>query len=289
MKPIFWKNSELFFWILVINTYTILSSKEKTGGTMDAETISYLEKNGVAYVTLARKEAKNAINVVMVDELLEIFNKIEDEAKVKVVVILGHEDYFCQGIDLRDFPVNSEPDVYGFSRWEKTARTLERLTIPTIAAINGKAMGGGAQLTFACDIRIATNRASFCLNEVKKGFLPGMATFRLAKFIGLGRARNLILTGREISASEGKEIGLVDYLCHEKDFEKTILDICRRLTIAAPNVVGLARRLLDESFELAYEDFIGGFLAAQHRAARSEAFKKLVKKAHKTNTPQGEE
>ena len=255
---------------------------------MDFKTILFEEKDGIARIFLFRPDDQNAINVVMVDELLKIFHHIEDESDSKVVVISGKGDNFCSGIDLRDFPEDSPPDVYGFSRWEKTIRALERLPKPTIAAIDGKAAGGGFQLALACDTRVATERSILQTHEVNMGFLPGMATFRLAKFIGLGRARRMALTGREVLANEGLQIGLLDMVCPADLLTETVKKACGEFADADPTSIELTRRLLDESFEMAYEDFIGGFLAAQHRAARSKTFLDRVKKAHAKNTPQGQ-
>lgn len=254
---------------------------------MDFSTIQLTEDGTVATLTLHRPGDGNAISVKMVEELEKAFNRIEDESKARVLVIRGGGDTFCAGIDLRDFPADERPNVYGFSRWEKVCRALERLPRPTIAAIDGEAAGGGFQLALACDVRVVSNRSTLYLNEVNMGFLPGMGTFRLAKYIGLGRARRLALTGRTVDATEAHTLGLADFVCEPGAFEQTLESAVEEFANADPLAVELTRRLLDEAFEMAYEDFLGGFLAAQHRASGSETFRAHVKKAHETNTSQG--
>jgi enoyl-CoA hydratase/carnithine racemase len=256
---------------------------------MGFETIRLEEKDGLARITLYRPDRGNAINVRMVDEIQEALNRLEDASAARAVVLAAAGDRFCSGIDLVDFPVDSPPDVHGFSRWEKACRRLERLPKATVAAIDGECAGGGLQLALACDVRVATRRSFFHLHEVRLGFLPGMGTFRLAKFIGLGRARRLALTGRRMDATEAHAAGLVDCLCADHGLEEAVKGAIAEFEPLHAEAVCLIRRLIDESFELSYEDFIGNFLAAQHRAVQSEAFRQRVRAAHERGTPQGEE
>jgi enoyl-CoA hydratase len=142
--------------------------------------------------------------------------------------------------------------------------------------VQGECTGGGFQLVLLCDARIAEQRAAFSLNEVKLGFLPGMATFRLAKYVGLGRAKNIMLTGRRVRAREALEWGLLDRVCDQASFDETLSETIDNLLPFHPVALEMARRLLDESFATSYEDFLGHFLAAQHRAINSETFDRLV-------------
>ena len=118
---------------------------------MSYETIRLERTDGVATITLHRPEADNAINVTMVRELEKVCYFLEDEADEKVVVLRGAGDTFCAGVDLLDFPPDEKPDVRGFSRWERACRTLERLPMVTVAAVDGECAGGGLQLALACD------------------------------------------------------------------------------------------------------------------------------------------
>ncbi|MCD4749039.1 MAG: enoyl-CoA hydratase/isomerase family protein [Thermoanaerobaculales bacterium] len=247
---------------------------------MELQTLQLQRADGIATITLNRPQQGNAISMLMVRELEQLCRRLDDEATDRVVVFRGAGETFCSGIDLLDFPPDEKPDVRGFSRWERACRTIERLPMVTIAAIDGECAGGGMQLALTCDARVATDRSFYHLHEVRDGFLPGMGTFRLAKFIGLGRARFFGMTGRRMNAEEAETLGVIDCLCAASD-----LDISVETTIAAfgaihSDAIELVRRLFDESFEIAYEDFLGCFLAAQNRAIQTDAFKTLVARAH---------
>lgn len=250
-------------------------------------TIDVESRDGVTLVTLNRPQWKNAINVTMVRELEKLCYHLEDHSADRVVVFRGAGEHFCAGIDLRDFPPDKKPDVRGFSRWERACRTVERLSKVTVAAVDGTCAGGGLQLALTCDLRVAAPGARFELHELRDGFLPGMGTFRLAKYIGLGRARQLALTGRAVAPEEAQAIGLVDRLCDgEPDGLSRAVDaLVAELGEVHPEVVALSRRLFDESFEIPYAEFLGCFLAAQHRAIQGEAFKARIAEAHRQGLP----
>lgn len=252
---------------------------------MSYETIRLERTDGVATITLHRPEADNAINVTMVRELEKVCYFLEDEADEKVVVLRGAGDTFCAGVDLLDFPPDEKPDVRGFSRWERACRTLERLPMVTVAAVDGECAGGGLQLALACDARVATDRAHFSLHEVRDGYLPGMGTFRLAKFIGLGRARFMTMTGRRVGADEAARLGMVDRRCGNGELDGAVAETIQAFGTVHRDAIQLARQLFDESFEIPYEDFLGCFLAAQHRAVQSDGFKDLVRRAHQQGKP----
>ena len=252
---------------------------------MDLHNIRFEQTDGIATITLDRSDAGNAIDVRMVSDLQQVCEYLEDESADDFVVIRATGDRFSTGIDLRDFPPGEKPNVHGFNRWERVWRTLERLSKVTVAAIQGECAGGGLQIAMACDVRIATEGAFFHLHEVRDGFLPGMGTFRLAKFIGLGRARRMALTGRHVDAGEALRIGLVDRVCSVDQVDDAIAEAIAEFGDIDNVAVGLVRRLFDESFETAYEDFIGNFLAAQHRAIQSETFRERIRRAHQQDVP----
>ncbi len=252
---------------------------------MDLTTLRLDRSSGVATVTLDRPDRGNAISMTMVRELEQLCHRLEDEATERVLVLRGAGGAFCSGIDLLDFPPDAKPDIRGFSRWEKACRTVERLPMVTIAAIDGECSGGGLQLALTCDARVATERATFQLHEVRDGFLPGMGTFRLAKFIGLGRARFMAMTGRPVGAAEALELGIIDRLCGAGALDEAVAAVIAAFGDVHRDAVELARRLFDESYEIPYEDFLGCFLAAQHRAIQTEAFKELVRRAHAGGVP----
>ena len=232
------------------------------------ETIGFEEAGGIATITLVRPR----INVKQLRELERVCDHLEDTSSSKVVVISGHSE----GIDFADFDPKAGLDIHGFNKWEKLVSRIERLQQATVASVDGDCVGGGFQLVLACDIRASAPRVWFGLPEVRMGFLPGMATFRLARYVGLGHAKRIVLTGGRIDAEEAERLGIVDMI-HA--------DAADRLTAALAALgpthtvaISLARRLLNESFETSYDDALGNFLAAQHRAISQSAFLDTLRK-----------
>ena len=243
------------------------------------ETLKVTKEGNVVTTRLYRPNSRNSINMQMVRDLTDLMDIVEDATDVSVLVLHGSDGVFSSGIDLRDFSLENPPDIYGLQKWEKMCQRLENLNKFTVAAVEGECTGGGFQLVLLCDARIADRKAIFRLNEVKLGFLPGMATFRLAKYIGLGRAKNIILTGRELKAEEAFAWGILDRVCEKIAFERTLQDTIDGLLPFHPTALEMSRRLINESYAVPYENFLGHFLAAQHRAINSEAFRRLISKA----------
>ncbi len=245
------------------------------------ETLKVTQEGNVVTVALHRPHVRNAINMQMVYDLMDVVDIVADASDVDVLVLRGSDGTFTGGIDLRDFSLEKPPDIYGLQKWENMCRQIERLNKFTVAAVEGDCIGGGVQLVLLCDARLAEKKAVFQLNEVKLGFLPGMAVFRLAKYVGLGRAKNLVLRGKAFTAQQALEWGILDEVCDKVGFEETLEKTVRELLPFHPDALELARRLLLECYAADYETFIGHFLAAQHRAINSEAFRELILKAAK--------
>jgi enoyl-CoA hydratase/carnithine racemase len=235
-------------------------------------TLAVEDRGVVCEVTLTR----DRINVAMVRELDELCAWLDDECASSVVVFRGTTSRFTRGIDLGDFSLQRPPDIHGFGKWERALSAIERLKKVTVAAIEGECRGGGVQLALACDARIASSSAVFAVDEVKNGFLPGMATWRLAKYLGMGRARWLILTGQEMTADQALAAGLLGAVCNPGEVEGVIERTVMAFLPVNGTVVALARRLLLEGYAKSHEDFLGDFLAAQHRAISGESFMRRV-------------
>ncbi|MDP6935420.1 MAG: enoyl-CoA hydratase/isomerase family protein [Myxococcota bacterium] len=235
------------------------------------ETLGYEETGNIARVRLKRER----INMAMVRELTAVCDHLEDDSPCDVVVFQGAGDNFSLGIDFGEFKPNQVMDIHGFNKWEKLCVRVERLPKITIAAIDGKAVGGGFQLALVTDARIGTTRCCLNANEVRLGFLPGMATFRLAKYVGLGHAKRIIMQSVEIGAEQGESLGLLNSV--NDDLEAAITATIEAFEPIHPVTVQLARRLLNESFATDWENAIGNFLAAQHRAISQTAFLDTLK------------
>ncbi len=235
------------------------------------ETLRYEEAGDVATIWLERPR----ITMAMVRELTAICDHLEDESTCQVVVLRGRQGQFSSGIDFEEFRPEMPMDIHGFNKWEKVCVRIERLPKITVAALEGAVIGGGVQLALVCDARLAVAGTTLQLNEVRLGFLPGMATFRLAKYIGLGQARRLIMQCPIVPAAEAVALGLLDEVVPQLD--AGIAATIERFRPIHPVTLELARRLLNESFATDFEDAIGNFLAAQHRAISQTAFQQTIK------------
>jgi enoyl-CoA hydratase len=182
-----------------------------------------VEREGaVAIVTIDRQEAMNALDVATLTELRDRLRKLADDDSARVVILTGAgEKAFVAGADIKYM---SGLDVGQAKQWgalgHETGRLLETMPKPTIAAINGFALGGGCELAVACDLRYAASSAKLGQPEVNLGIIPGWGgTQRLARLSGLGIAKELIFTGRIVDAEEALRIGLVNAV-HDPVLEK---------------------------------------------------------------------
>ncbi len=182
-----------------------------------------VEREGaLAIVTIDRQEAMNALDVATLTELRDRLRKLADDDAARVVILTGAgEKAFVAGADIKYM---SGLDVDQAKQWgalgHETGRLLETMPKPTIAAINGFALGGGCELAVACDLRYAASSAKLGQPEVNLGIIPGWGgTQRLARLSGLGIARELIFTGRIVDAEEALRIGLVNAV-HDPVLEK---------------------------------------------------------------------
>jgi enoyl-CoA hydratase len=236
------------------------------------QTIRYEEDGEIARITLVRSR----INMEMVRELTAVCDHLEDKSECKVVVLQGSNGRFCEGIDFAEFKPDQPMDIHGFNKWEKISARIERLPKAIIAVLDGPARGGGAQLALVADAVVATPNSTIQFDEVHHGFLPGMATFRLAKVVGLGHAKRLIMQSPVVTAAEAQQLGIVSSV--SADVEAALAETIRAFGPIHNVAVTLARRLLNESFSTGFENAIGNFLAAQHRAIHQTPFLETIKK-----------
>ncbi len=236
------------------------------------ETLTFEEADDLAVVTLVRPR----INVQQLKELTAVCDHLEDASSAGVVVFRGQPGCFSEGMDFSEFHPERPFDIHGFNKWEKLCVRLERLPKASVALVDGAAIGGGLQIALACDLRVATPQATFQLPETHLGFLPGMATFRLAKYIGLGHAKRFMLTAETLDGARAVELGMIDRVVDDLD-----AGLAWAVEAFGPNhsvAVELTRRLLNESYASSFETAIGHFLAAQHRAILQTAFLETLRR-----------
>lgn len=176
------------------------------------QTLQHEESGAVALIRLHRPEKKNSLNAEMRHEMASLLNDLARKSAIRAVVITGGEEFFCAGADISEMggPPNSESSYLHARDFQILFDQVETLPQPVIAAVSGYALGGGCELALAADFRIASETARFGLPEIKIGAFPGGGgTQRLARLIGLAKAKEMILTGDPITAQEALAAGLV--------------------------------------------------------------------------------
>jgi E-phenylitaconyl-CoA hydratase len=214
--------------------------------------VIYEKKDNIAYLTLNRPEAMNSLDPETQKELEEIFNDFEQDDSLRVAILTGAgEKAFCTGSDLKKTmpPSTSVAETYFQPGTKSLTRDL-KLSKPIICAINGYALAGGMELAMACDIRIASENASFGLTEAKIGSIPGAGgTQRLPRLIPLGYAMKLLLTGDRISAAEAHRLGIVTDIVPQNELMSTAEEIARKIANNAPLSVRMIKKAVLEGLE----------------------------------------
>ncbi len=176
------------------------------------KTVLYHRQNSIGTITINRPNALNALNSEVITELERIVAMIESDADVRAVIITGTDRAFAAGADIEEMlPMGLEEGRKLARRGAALLRRIELLELPTIAAVNGYAIGGGCELAMSCDMILAGSKAKFGQPEVGLGIIPGYSgTQRLPRRIGQSRAMEMILTGEYINAEQAAQIGLVN-------------------------------------------------------------------------------
>jgi len=184
------------------------------------------DENGICLIKINRPDKLNAMNIEVANELIQLFQKIENDENIKVIIITGVGDKaFSAGADIEYMSKISANQSEQYAKLgQLLTDTVENIKQPTIAAINGFALGGGCELSLSCDIRIASTKARMGQPEVTLGVPPGWGgTQRLMKIIGIAKSKELIFTGRLVKADEAKIIGLVnDVVEHDMLLDRCI-------------------------------------------------------------------
>ena len=195
-------------------------------------------REGICYLTVNRPNQLNALNETTIFELNKAIIKADNDKQVKVIILTGSEKKaFVAGADIKEFSSFDATSGQNLARkgQELLFDLLENLATPSIAAINGFALGGGLELAMACHIRIASENSKMGLPEVSLGVIPGYGgTQRLTKLVGPGKAYEIILTADMITANEAKEIGLINHVCSAEELMNKATTIANRIIRNSP-------------------------------------------------------
>ncbi len=213
-----------------------------------------LEKNGpVAIATVNRPKALNALNSEVLNDLDALLDAIEADESVRVLILTGGGDRaFVAGADIAEMSQLSKGEAEAFGKHGNDVfRRLETLPIPVIAAVNGYALGGGCELSMACDIRICSDTAVFGQPETGLGITPGFGgTQRLARLIGPGMAKQLIYSAKNIKADEALRIGLVNAVYPAEELMPAAEKLAETIAKNAPIAVRASKKAINDGLEV---------------------------------------
>lgn len=208
-------------------------------------------REGIGILTISSPATLNALNTTILGELNTFIDEL-DTNTTRVLIITGEGKAFVAGADIAQMSNLNAEEGYQFGKFGATVfKKIEDLPIPVIAAVNGFALGGGCELAMACDIRIASQKASFGQPEVNLGIIPGFSgTYRLSKLVGQGIAKELIYTGNRIMADEALRIGLVNKVVAPEELLDATLTMAESILTSAPIAVRLAKKCINENYDL---------------------------------------
>ena len=203
----------------------------------------------IAWVTINRPEVLNAMNESVLTELVSSIQSCIDDTSVGVIILTGAGDKaFVAGADIKNMQSMEPGDALKFGKsGQQMTLTIENSPKPVIAAVNGFALGGGCEISLACHIRVASETAIFGQPEVQLGILPGWGgTQRLPRLVGTGIANEIITTGRMVSASEAKEIGLVNHVVPAELLNEKCEKIANQILKNGPNAIAKSLECIRE-------------------------------------------
>lgn len=222
------------------------------------QTIRYEKNENIGIATISRPEALNALNSTVISELEQLISEVEQDKDLRAFILTGEGRSFVAGADIGE---QCPLDLAGGRKWGQRGsalfRRIEKLEIPTIAAVNGFALGGGCEIAMACDIILASEKAKFGQPEVGLGITPGFSgTQRLPRRVGVAKAKELIFSGKMIKADEAKTIGLVNAVYAPEELMNGALEMAKSFTKNAPVAVKYAKACIDRGMQMDIDDGI---------------------------------
>jgi enoyl-CoA hydratase/carnithine racemase len=234
------------------------------------------DRGPVRHIVINRPEKRNALSGEVIEALGSAFEDAAADDSVRVVVVRGAGSMFSSGMDLGDLDSLSEnPDSLRefrapILRWWNL---LEEMPKPTIAQIHGACIGGAMELALAADLRVMAEDAVAAILEVKIGLIPDVGgCSRLPAVVGVGRAKELIMTGRFINGTEAHAIGFANRIAPAAELDATTEALCNELLAAAPVAIALAKRVIDAAAKPALDQTLEREVEAQEQLAASNDF-----------------
>ncbi|KAF9103464.1 EnoyL-CoA hydratase [Mortierella sp. GBA35] len=214
---------------------------------MSEKEVLYMQQGAVATITLNRPKRGNALSGPMVNQFVDTLTKAIDDPTVRIIVVTGNGKYFCTGMDLTpqddsDTPSAADPVAVTQSMFS----TLSRCPKPTIARVNGPALGGGVGIVFSCNFRIVQSSAYFSMPEVHRGLIPALISEVIVPQLGAFRSKQYMLSGERVSAQEGYRVGFVTSVAEdEASLDKKVQDYVGLLLQSGPGAMRDVKLLVD--------------------------------------------
>lgn len=224
----------------------------------DFQNLKYTKDGDIGIVTISRPKAMNALNTDLLVELGKVADLAAEDKNLKIIIFTGEGKAFVAGADIaemRDF--NSEQGREWGELGAGVFNKIEKLKIPSIAAVNGFALGGGCELAMCCDIRVASDSAKFGQPEVGLGITPGYSgCVRLPRLVGPAKAKELIYTGDIITAAEAERIGLVNKVVAPDQLMESAMELARKIASRAQLAVRYSKMAINRGLETDMETAI---------------------------------
>ncbi|WP_405059475.1 enoyl-CoA hydratase [Kribbella sp. NBC_01505] len=215
----------------------------------DYETILVTRDGRTATITLNRPKALNALNAVLMNEVVDAATELDRDQGVGAIVITGSERAFAAGADIKEMQAQSYQDMF-LSDWFTAWDRLAAVRTPLIAAVSGYALGGGCELAMMCDLLIAADNAKFGQPEITLGVIPGIGgSQRLTRAIGKAKAMDLILTGRTIDAEEAERAGLVSRVVPADTLLEEAAAVASKIAEMSLPALYVAKEAVNRAFE----------------------------------------
>lgn len=213
--------------------------------------------DGIGVLTINRPAKLNALNGETLAEIDDVLSRVEADADVKALIVTGAgEKAFVAGADIQELHAAAPLEAHGISqRGQRILRRLETLPKPSVAAVNGFALGGGLELAMACTVRVASPNARLGQPEVKLGIIAGYGgTQRLPRLVGRGRALELLLTGEPVDAEEAHRIGLVNHVASQEQLLEFSRGLLAKMLANGPLAVRLTMQAVDAGLNMSLDD-----------------------------------
>jgi enoyl-CoA hydratase/carnithine racemase len=230
--------------------------------------VRYEAVEGVGWITLTRPQVLNALDAQLATDLAAAVSAAAADPGAWVIVVIGEGRAFSSGMDRNALSAGAVGEPF-FRDWIRALNGLEDMGKLVIAAVRGYCIGGGLQLALACDLRLCAADAVLGLGATRHGLIPDGAVLRLARVVGLGRAKELALLNDQLTAAQGLQMGLVNWVVPVETFDAELRRVIDRCLEAAPTATRHTKRLLLESFHADPRQMIDDVVAAQMECMRS--------------------